>query len=70
MRGHWGIENHVHWVLDMVFDEDYSRMRERQTSPGRDDWHSTCYDRIKRESSASDVSASKLNRTMTTSHPY
>jgi predicted transposase YbfD/YdcC len=25
VRGHWGIENGLHWVLDMVFREDESR---------------------------------------------
>src|SRR3954467_218399 len=29
VRGHWGIENGCHWVLDLTFREDESRIRER-----------------------------------------
>jgi predicted transposase YbfD/YdcC len=29
VRGHWGIENTLHWVLDVTFDEDQTRTRER-----------------------------------------
>ncbi len=28
VRGHWGIENGLHWILDVVFREDGSRVRE------------------------------------------
>jgi predicted transposase YbfD/YdcC len=27
VRAHWQIENRLHWVLDVVMDEDHSRAR-------------------------------------------
>jgi predicted transposase YbfD/YdcC len=27
IRGHWGIENRLHWVKDVIFDEDRSAIR-------------------------------------------
>ena len=27
IRGHWGIENGLHWAVDMAFDEDRCRIR-------------------------------------------
>lgn len=27
VRGHWGIENHLHWRMDVVLREDASRIR-------------------------------------------
>jgi predicted transposase YbfD/YdcC len=29
VRGHWGIENTCHWILDMTYREDESRIREQ-----------------------------------------
>jgi len=31
-RRHWSIENELHWVLDMTFDEDHSRVRDRNSA--------------------------------------
>lgn len=30
IRHHWGIENQVHWILDVVFNEDQCRIRKQQ----------------------------------------
>jgi hypothetical protein len=27
VRSHWGIENELHWTLDLAFDEDRCRVR-------------------------------------------
>ena len=31
-RGHWAVENNLHWVLDVVFGEDRSRIRSRRAA--------------------------------------
>jgi predicted transposase YbfD/YdcC len=32
LRGHWGIENNLHWQLDISFGEDDSRIQERNAA--------------------------------------
>ena len=32
IRGHWLIENQVHWVKDVIFNEDKSKIRELQAA--------------------------------------
>ncbi len=32
LRGHWSIENNLHWQLDVSFSEDQNRVRERRAA--------------------------------------
>jgi len=32
IRSHWGIENRLHWVLDVLFQEDYCRKRKKNAA--------------------------------------
>jgi len=32
IRSHWGIENRLHWVLDILFHEDYCRKRKENAA--------------------------------------
>ena len=32
VRSHWGVENSLHWSLDIAFREDESRLRERSAA--------------------------------------
>ena len=31
-RGHWSVENNLHWVLDVMLGEDRSRIRARRAA--------------------------------------
>ena len=33
LRGHWGIENNLHWQLDVSFGEDKSSVHQRNAVP-------------------------------------
>jgi predicted transposase YbfD/YdcC len=32
IRAHWGIENHLHWALDVAFDEDSRKIRDERAA--------------------------------------
>ena len=51
IRGHWGIENQLHWNLDMSFDEDQSRIRKGHAAENFSRLRRIALNLLKRETS-------------------
>lgn len=51
-RQHWGVENTVHWLLDVVFHEDASRIRDRNSAHNTTILKRMAINLLKRESTS------------------
>lgn len=51
VRSHWSVENSLHWVLDMAFDEDHSRARAGNAAENLAIMRQTALNLIKQEKS-------------------
>ena len=51
VRSHWGIENKLHWVLDVVFREDESRIRRGHAPANFNTMRQICMNLLRKESS-------------------
>ncbi|APZ92575.1 Transposase [Fuerstiella marisgermanici] len=52
VRSHWGIENNLHWQLDVTFSEDQSRLRKGHTDMNFSILRRTALSLLKNESTA------------------
>jgi len=52
VRGHWGVENQLHWRLDVVFSEDASRIRKGNAPAIMTSIRHLCMNLFERESSS------------------
>lgn len=52
VRGHWGIENNLHWQLDVTFNEDQSRLRKGHADTNFSSLRRTALSLLKKESTA------------------
>lgn len=48
-RSHWGIENSLHWCLDIAFNEDQSRMRKGYSAENMNILRHMCLNMLKQE---------------------
>jgi len=52
VRSHWGVENNLHWQLDVTFDEDQSRLRKGHADTNFSILRRTALSPLKNESTA------------------
>jgi predicted transposase YbfD/YdcC len=52
IRTHWAIENRLHWVLDVTFREDESRVRDRRAARNFAILHKVAINLVSRNRSA------------------
>ena len=62
VRTHWGIENSVHWVLDVAFSEDDSRVRTGNAAENFSVLRRMALNMLKRESTSKGGIAAKRER--------
>lgn len=63
-RAHWGIENSLHWVLDLSFREDESRARKGESAENFNILRQIVYNILKSDSSVKDSFPNKQFRCM------
>jgi predicted transposase YbfD/YdcC len=61
-RGHWGIENSVHWVLDVAFREDESRVRSGNGAENLSTLRRIALNMLKQETTSKGGTAAKRKR--------
>jgi predicted transposase YbfD/YdcC len=60
IRNHWGIENSLHWVLDVIFNEDKSRVRKDNAPHNFAMLRHLAINLIKREDSKGSIKGKRL----------
>ena len=61
IRSHWGIENSLHWVLDVTFNEDHSRMRTGHGPENMGLLRRLCLNLLKRETSKQSIAMKRYS---------
>ena len=60
VRAHWGIENKVHWVLDVTFNEDQHRAREGNSAQNMSVLRRLALNVIKQNKSKGSIKSKRL----------
>jgi predicted transposase YbfD/YdcC len=68
VRGHWGIENCVHWVLDVTFGEDGSRIRSGDAPQNFAVLRHIALNLLRREASTGSIATKRLRAALDDSY--
>ena len=61
VRGHWGIENSLHWQLDIVFGEDGNRVQRRNGAENLSQLRRMALGLLKRHAAAESIKCKRLS---------
>lgn len=61
IRGHWGVENGLHWCLDMSFGEDANRTREKNAGANLGMIRRVAASLLKQDTKRGSIKAKRLN---------
>jgi predicted transposase YbfD/YdcC len=70
IRAHWSIENRLHWVLDVVFDEDRCRIRQGHGAENLAWMRKIALAAFRRETSLKKKSVNQKRKTAAWDHDY
>ena len=64
LRNHWRVENCLHWQMDLTFDEDGSRIRQRNAAENFSGLRRMALNLLKRHPSKSSIACKRLEAAM------
>ncbi len=64
IRSHWGIENSLHWVLDVTFSEDHSRIRRGHGPENMNLLRRLCVNLIKQDKTKGSINLKRYRAAM------
>jgi len=66
VRGHWGLENSLHWQLDITFGEDGNRVQRRNGAENLSQWRRMALGLLKRHTAGESIKCKRLSAALDT----
>lgn len=70
IRAHWGVENSLHWVLDVTFKEDSSRIRQGHGPENMGLIRRLCINLLKRDPSKKSIAMKRYTAALDNDYAF